>query len=171
VNDAALAAWLAVLDALTYYEILGVGGDATHDEIKAAFHAFAEAFHPDAHATAEEAQRRGVHTIFKRGAEAYRVLQDPASRALYDSAVTRGEVRPLTLSSMRPPPPLPRDGTIQEELVAIGARPFAHRASELAAAGDFAQAKLYVKLALFHDPESATLLAFEEYLRKRTTKA
>ncbi len=162
-----LLAWLDVLDSVTYYQILGVEFSAEHDEIKAAFHEFAESFHPDAHAMSAGHEQKAAHQIFKRGVEAYRVLLDPPSRAAYDAALGEGEVRPRSLSSMRPPPPPARDDTFREELVALSARPFARRADELARAREYGQAKLYVNLALFHDPKSATLLAFRAFLEKK----
>ncbi len=161
-----LLAWLDVLDSVTYYQILGVDFSAEHDEIKAAFHVFAEAFHPDLHAMSAGHEQRAAHEIFKRGVEAYRVLLDPPSRAAYDEALGEGDVRPKALSSMRPPPPPARDDTFREELVSISARPFARRAQELAQGHEYGQAKLYLNLALFHDPKSATLLAFKSHLEK-----
>jgi DnaJ-domain-containing protein 1 len=161
-----LLAWLDVLDSVTYYEILNVDAAAGHDEIKEAFHVFAAAFHPDAHAMSDGHEQRAAHMIFKRGVEAYRVLLDPSSRATYDAAIDQGEVRPATLSSMRPPPPPPREDTFREDQVALSARPFARRAEELAKTGEFGQAKLYLNLALFHDPTSDTLLAFRTFLER-----
>jgi DnaJ-domain-containing protein 1 len=146
-----LLAWLDVLDSVTYYEILNVD---------------AAAFHPDAHAMSDGHEQRAAHMIFKRGVEAYRVLLDPSSRATYDAAIDQGEVRPATLSSMRPPPPPPREDTFREDQVALSARPFARRAEELAKTGEFGQAKLYLNLALFHDPTSDTLLAFRTFLER-----
>ncbi len=163
----ALEAWLAVLDKRSYYEVLNVEEKADPEAIKEAFHRFAEAFHPDAHAMAPPEEQRAAHTIFMRGAEAYRVLTDPALRPVYDNALAHGIVRPKSLSSMRPPPPPAREDALKIDEVAPSARSFAQRADELAHAGDFAQAKLYVNLALFHDPKSATLLAFQRWIAGR----
>ena len=41
--------WAAVLDDSTYYELLGVLEIADDAALKAAFHEFALAFHPDCH--------------------------------------------------------------------------------------------------------------------------
>ena len=61
-----------------YYDILGVGRDATDKDIKRAYQKLARKFHPDVsqHADAEER--------FKEIGEAYNVLKDAEKRAAYD---------------------------------------------------------------------------------------
>lgn len=58
-----------------YYEVLGVGKDASADEIKKAFRKAAVEHHPD---------RGGDETKFKEINEAYEVLKDPAKKQRYD---------------------------------------------------------------------------------------
>lgn len=62
-----------------YYEILGVGRDASEKEIKKAFRALARQLHPDVNTSDPETEAR-----FKEAAEAYEVLSNPESRATYD---------------------------------------------------------------------------------------
>ena len=76
--------WIAVLDKVTHYELLGVQPDAGADALRHAYQGFAATFHPDAHMHRSREERASVNTIFKRGTEAYRVLSDPALRARYD---------------------------------------------------------------------------------------
>lgn len=67
---------------MNYYEILGVGPDATEQQIKVGYRREAMKWHPDRHegaAAKGEADRR-----FKDLALAYRTLRDPAARADYD---------------------------------------------------------------------------------------
>lgn len=67
---------------MNYYEILGVGPDATEQQIKEAYRREAMKWHPDRHegaAAKGEATRR-----FKDLAEAYRTLRNAVERANYD---------------------------------------------------------------------------------------
>jgi molecular chaperone DnaJ len=58
-----------------YYEVLGIGRDASPDEIKKAFRRAAVQHHPD---------RGGNEEKFKEVNEAYEVLKDPSKRQRYD---------------------------------------------------------------------------------------
>ncbi len=61
-----------------YYEVLGVGRQATEEEVKKAFRRLARQYHPDV-SQEEEAEAK-----FKEINEAYEVLSDPEKRAAYD---------------------------------------------------------------------------------------
>jgi curved DNA-binding protein CbpA len=109
-----IRAWLAVIDSLSYYELLGVPPQAGADQVRKAFYRFAESFHPDGHAMRPENERRSINTVFKRGAEAYRVLSDGQLRQRYDEARPAGNAaaraammapRPTGPQAMRAPPP------------------------------------------------------------------
>jgi molecular chaperone DnaJ len=62
-----------------YYEVLGVGRDASEAEIKKAFRRLARELHPDVNSHDPEAEAK-----FKQAAEAYEVLSDADRRATYD---------------------------------------------------------------------------------------
>lgn len=62
-----------------YYEVLGVGKDASADEIKKAYRKAAKENHPDLHPGDKECEER-----FKEVNEAYEVLSDEDKRKKYD---------------------------------------------------------------------------------------
>src|SRR5262245_39208931 len=72
---------------------MGVGRDASADEIKRAYRRLARKYHPDV------SKEKDAEARFKEVGEAYEVLRDPEKRAAYDALGTRkpGE-------EFRPPP-------------------------------------------------------------------
>lgn len=61
-----------------YYEVLGIGRDATDDDIRKAFRKLAFKYHPDHN------HDEGASEKFKELNEAYEVLCDPTKRSAYD---------------------------------------------------------------------------------------
>ncbi|AVX20006.1 MULTISPECIES: molecular chaperone DnaJ [Carboxydocella] len=62
-----------------YYEVLGVGRNATEEEIKKAYRKLSKKYHPDLNPGDKSAEEK-----FKEINEAYEVLSDPQKRAAYD---------------------------------------------------------------------------------------
>jgi len=62
-----------------YYDVLGVGRDASEEDLKKAYRRLAMKYHPDRNQGDKEAEAR-----FKEVNEAYDVLKDPEKRAAYD---------------------------------------------------------------------------------------
>ncbi|KAJ7538543.1 hypothetical protein O6H91_11G053600 [Diphasiastrum complanatum] len=72
--------------SITHYNVLGVPEDVTDNELKESFRRIAKAFHPDLASPnqLEEYQRK-----FMEAYDAYSVLKDPESRALYDYQIQK----------------------------------------------------------------------------------
>lgn len=62
-----------------YYEVLGVGREATIEEIKKAYRRLARQYHPDFNPDDQQAEKK-----FKEVQEAYDVLSDPQKRESFD---------------------------------------------------------------------------------------
>ena len=62
-----------------YYEVLGIGKDASSEEIKKAFRTKAKQLHPDRNSDNPNAEAQ-----FKEANEAYEILKDGDKKAAYD---------------------------------------------------------------------------------------
>lgn len=166
-DGGAIRDWLAALEHLSYYDIFRIAPQASHDELRLAFHAFADTFHPDGHQWRHPNEVVAISYIFKRGTEAYRVLSDPSLRARYDEALANGILRPESLvvaangGSLSPPSANQR---LVDKVRSPGARPFVLRAEELVKKGDPKQAKIQLVMAMHMDPKNAALEAFAKEL-------
>ncbi|KAJ9694225.1 hypothetical protein PVL29_009951 [Vitis rotundifolia] len=69
---------------MDHYEALGIGRNASKEEIKEAFRKLALKYHPDKHAQSPKAVRDGATLRFKQVSEAYEVLSDDRKRSLYN---------------------------------------------------------------------------------------
>lgn len=142
------------LDALDYYALLGIAATATPDEVRKAFHTFALRHHPDRHAgEPKETVERAAH-IYRRGAEAYRVLGDRGSRARYDLQLQAGKKRFDPEDDPRPSRNTPAGGI---GVKSPKARPFVSKAEQALKNGDLKTAKLNFQIALQHEPDNVLL--------------
>jgi curved DNA-binding protein CbpA len=149
--------WDALIDQSSYYEVLGLLEIADGAAVRKAFHEFAVAFHPDAFPEADDETADALRRVFQRGAEAYRVLSRSDSRADYDLALAKGQLR---LDSSIAPPPLHRNSDIRslDELCrSPGARRYAKRAEDLISSGDLIGAKRELQMAVREDGDNADL--------------
>lgn len=169
----ALRQWLNALDLITYYDLFRVAPNTQYDDLRGAFHAFVESFHPDAHRWRHPNEQAAIGRIYRRGMEAWRVLSDPMLRGRYDEAVANGILRPENLileadggpRSMRAGPAAANSAApLVDKLRSPGARPFVLRAEELMKKGDPKQAKIQLVMALHMDRGNAALEAFAKQL-------
>jgi curved DNA-binding protein CbpA len=154
-------AWVRVLDELTYYELFAISADVGPDDVQRAFHEFCDNFHPDRHVARSDEERAAVSAVFKRGTEAYLVLSDAGMRGRYDEQLlAKGADRPLRITLAHSRPPSHHSAgpkKLEDSARSSSARPFARRAEELIAAGDFRQAKLQLVMANHMDPGNEAL--------------
>ena len=73
-----IAGILSKMQFKDYYETLGIGRDASQEDVKRAYRRLARKYHPDVSKEADAEAR------FKEVGEAYEVLKDPEKRAAYD---------------------------------------------------------------------------------------
>lgn len=161
--------WAATIDRIDYFTLLGLSSliEPTDEEVREAWRAFALSFHPDRHRDADDDVRGAATRVFQRGAEAYRVLQDPLLRRRYVRMLQDGQLR----MSQDEVAVSRRDrDRVQDMVKSAGARPFAVRADELIERGDLKQARLQMQLALMREPGNPRLqermLQLEEQIKQ-----
>jgi curved DNA-binding protein CbpA len=159
------------LERLDYYTLLQVEAEASADQVRQAFHRFAAKYHPDRFlgGGAEPAKVERAAQIYRRGAEAYKVLCDPARRRLYDAGLARGLLR---FDANAEPPPQPAVlGQWPIKVRSPVARPFATKAEQAYKAGDFGTAKVNLKLALAKDAGNAQIELLLSDVEQRLAQA
>lgn len=137
------------LQLLDYYTLLGLEPSASADEVRRAFHTFALKFHPDNHASSDAAKLARATQIFRRGAEAYRVLLDPPARKLYDEGLQKGQLRLSTDQT--------RTSKAPKQKINRKAHAFFKKAQLAMKREDWQTAKLNLNIAKQHDPESTLI--------------
>lgn len=132
------------LDELDYYALLGATKASSADEIREAFHRFALVFHPDRYVDAPERQADAL-VVFKRGSEAYRVLQSAVLRARYDLARAKGALR-LSVDEMFAGASA-TTGAVAEVALPAAAQALYDKALQALERGDLGSAKMHLMLA------------------------
>jgi curved DNA-binding protein CbpA len=152
------------LDQLDHYQLLDVPIDAGPQAIDDAFHRLAAALHPERHGrTLASDQLARLSTVYRRIAEAHRVLTDPLLRDVY----LRDMARQAFAAPTQPPksprrasvtaPPL--DPVEAAELARISpkAQSLYRRALAALRTGDRTSALLNLRMALASHPDSGFL--------------
>jgi DnaJ-class molecular chaperone len=148
------------LDLLDYYTLLQIEQDATADEVQKAWHTFALKFHPDRHVGGSEPKIRRAAMIFRRGAEAVRVLLDSESRKRYDHQLATGKLRyDADVEDIRRSKRPGGGGSGVLSVRSAKARPFFMKAQQAMKNKDWQTAKLNLQIAQSHEPDNELILA------------
>jgi curved DNA-binding protein CbpA len=150
----------AALDSIDYYTLLGVPRLYDRDELRDAYYRFAAQLHPDNFRDQEPELRRQVYAIFKRAAEAYRVLGDPRLKLTYDEGLAQGIVR-LRLDETAPAAPT------EPTFKSLSAKQLWRQAIQAEEAGDLKKAKLQLTLVLGHERDNPLVLEKMQSIEKR----
>ncbi|MFM2420951.1 MAG: hypothetical protein RL385_5674 [Pseudomonadota bacterium] len=157
------------LDRLDYYALLQIPREATRDAVRAAFHRFASKYHPDKH-TGDGASlskvERAAH-VYRRGAEAYKVLADPGRRRAYDAGLREGVLRFDPNAPVREDPAAVLAWPLKVQNPV--ARPFAVKAEQAFKAGDVGAAKVNLKMVASKDPGNPYAAAWLALLAERSS--
>jgi DnaJ-class molecular chaperone len=164
-DAAAIRQWLALLDHISYYDLFRTDPKASFDELRTAFHLFAETFHPDVHRGRHPNEQEAIGRIYRRGSEAWRILSDQALRARYDEALANGILRPENLIvEMEGHGQGAGARRLVDQVRSPGARPFVVGAEERLKNGDPKQAKIQLVMAMHIDRNNPALEAFAKEL-------
>lgn len=150
----------AVLDRLDYYRLFGLTATCSAGEVRKAFYAVADKFHPDRNRDADPQVSKALYDIFKRLNEAYRVLCDPRRRKMYDEVLAEGKVR-LDQDMRKASGPKNPEDTIRNR----DARQFYRKAVEEFKKGNLMQADLHIKMAKSRDPKAKVILELEAQVK------
>jgi len=82
------------IDRENYFSMLGVGRDASNDELQAAYYALAKTWHPDRQPPELSRVREHASKVFARMSEAFETLSDPAKRKRYVEVMKGGAGTP-----------------------------------------------------------------------------
>ncbi len=145
------------LEQLDYYTLLQVARGANPDQVRRAFHQFAAKYHPDRfQGTGAEASKiERAAQIYRRGAEAYRILCDPVRRKAYDHGLGEGKFRFDGSAALAP-----EEAVLGKWPIKVKnpiARPFATKAEQAYKAGDWGNSRVNLKLALARDKGNAQI--------------
>ena len=139
----------------TYYLFLGITPRATPSHIQEAFYRRAEKLHPDRFYNLSDLELRNkIYEVYKRVAEAYRVLENPAARKAYDEGVAQGRNRMLVQEREGARLKAPDEGIESPQ-----AKRFYRLALDALRANDLKGALLNFNFALSMEPGNAAIQA------------
>jgi len=91
-----LAARVAAMRKLDYFEVLGVKRNASREDVKRAYFALAKEYHPDKHAMSKSGEVRELaQQLYDLISSAHDTLTDPAEKTRYLSDLEQGVKRDM----------------------------------------------------------------------------
>jgi DnaJ-class molecular chaperone len=143
------------LDDESYYTFLGITPRATPGHIQEAFYRRAEKLHPDRFYNLSDLELRNkIYEVYKRVAEAYRVLENPAARKSYDEGLAQGRNRMIVQEREGARLKAPDEGIESPQ-----AKRFFRMGLDSLRANDLKGALLNFNFALSMEPGNATIKA------------
>jgi DnaJ-domain-containing protein 1 len=95
-----------VRTAQTYYDVLGVSGEASAQTLKDLYYKLARLYHPDRFRKSEPAMLKKIESAFARITQAYETLRDDRLRATYNSKLqARRKAEQIVQSAPKAPAP------------------------------------------------------------------
>ena len=160
--------------AADYYDLLGVGHQASADEIKNAYHSLARRYHPDRFHQADAQLRNQIESAFARVAQAYEVLGDHSARVIYDarfaapaapSAAPKAATRERSPAARKAPADSRAESSFQKGVAATNQRQPQQAVRYFAEAASLeprcARYRAEYGRALIDDPKTRRLAEFE----------
>jgi hypothetical protein len=147
-----------LLDEVDYYQLLGVEPGANLQQLKASYFDLSLEFHPDRFFLLRSGDlKEKIYAIYRRIAEAYRVLADEALRRDYDQ-FRQAKISGLdAIEPKLPPPPIPEVRLVQAQPEDVRARDLAIIAEIAYVEGDLDRARLFLHLARHYEPKKAPI--------------
>lgn len=104
-----------VRTAPTHYDVLGVSGEASAQNLKDLYYRLARLYHPDRFRKAEPALVKRIESAFARITQAYDTLRDDRLRAAYDSKLqAKRKAEQLEQSAPKATTPAPQQEPVAE---------------------------------------------------------
>lgn len=142
-----------MLDEVDYYQLLGVEPTASSDQITSAYFDLSLEFHPDRFFLLRSGDsKEKIYAIYRRIAEAFRVLSDPATRAEYDASRGHGVVEQILPNQ----PKRPTNG-LDVPTKTPEAERFVGLAGEALGKGDLNGARLHLHIAWTYERANGAL--------------
>lgn len=163
-----------LLDEVDYYQLLGLERSASPDALRRAYFDLSLEFHPDRFFLLRSGDlKEKIYDIYRRIAEAYRVLSDERRRRAYDEARSLSSAKRAApeLRGDSAAPQVDTEAAVPVALGAVAETDAGARFVDLANAayerGDLNAARLHLVFAEAHEADNPTVRAALEQVARR----